>query len=90
MIDPLDPTRRRTFADDAGYEDLLVPVFRGGQRVYDLPSMDTIRARREAQLGHFHAGVKRFANPHRWPVGLEQGLHDLKTRLILRARGEEA
>ena len=49
------------------------------------------RSRRYAgaaeQLAGFHAGVKRFVNPHQYPVGLEQRLSDLKTRLVLRARG---
>ena len=31
--------------------------------------------------------VKRFLTPHRYPVGVEQSLHDLRTRLILKARG---
>jgi nicotinate phosphoribosyltransferase len=48
-----------------------------------------MRARTEAQLATFHAGVKRFVNPHAYPVGLERGLHEMKTRLILEARGVE-
>jgi nicotinate phosphoribosyltransferase len=87
MIDPLDPTRRKRFAGAEQSSDLLVPVFRGGQRVYELPSLDAIRARRTEQLALFHPGIKRLVNPHRYPVGLEQRLHELKTRLILEARG---
>lgn len=87
IVDPLDLTRRRTIAADAPYEDLLVPIFRGGRRVYELPAIEEIRGRRAAQLDRFHAGVKRFVNPHRWPVGLEAELFELKTRLILQARG---
>jgi hypothetical protein len=26
-------------------------------------------------------------NPHQYPVGLERSLHDLKTKLVLEARG---
>jgi nicotinate phosphoribosyltransferase len=85
MLDPLDPTRRKRL-DHAEAEDLLVPVFRDGQRVYQLPALDDIRARRERDLGRFHNGIKRFTNPHRYPVGLEESLHELKTRLILEAR----
>lgn len=86
IVDPFDLTRRRTVRDD-GHEDLLVPIFRGGRRVYELPSIEEIRARRAAQLDRFHAGVKRFVNPHRYPVGLERNLFDLKTRLVLELRG---
>ena len=87
IIDPLDPTRRRAVPENAEYRDLLVPIFRGGRRVYELPSIEEIRARRVAELESFHPGVKRFVNPHRYPVGLEKGLFDLKTRLVLEARG---
>jgi nicotinate phosphoribosyltransferase len=90
IIDPLDLTRRRTISAKAQYEDLLVPLFRDGRRVYELPPIEEIRARRAAQLERFHSGVKRFVNPHRYPVGLEQQLFDLKTRLILEARGATA
>lgn len=87
IVDPLDLTRRRTIADDAPQEDLLVPIFRNGKRVYELPSIEEIRVRRAAQLERFHPGVKRFVNPHRYPVGLEAQLYERKTQLILQARG---
>ncbi len=87
IVDPLDLTRRRVIAEGAQYHDLLVPVFRRGNRVYELPTIEQIRARRAAELDRFHSGVKRFVNPHRYPVGLEKNLFDLKTRLILEARG---
>jgi nicotinate phosphoribosyltransferase len=85
IVDPADMTRRKTLAGEG--EDLLVPVYRGGKRVYDPPPLGEIRRRREQQLARFHPGIKRFDNPHSYPVGLEQTLFDLKTRLILEARG---
>jgi len=90
IVDPLDLTRRRSIPEGARFEDLLVPVFRNGQRVYQLPTIEEIRARRQAQLDRFHAGIKRLMNPHQYPVGLEKRLFDLKTRLILQARGAPA
>ena len=90
MIDPLDPTRRRELPAGAPGEDLLVPVFRRGRRVYAPPPLDEIRARTAAQLARFHQGVKRFVYPHQFPVGLERGLHELRTRLVLEARGGPA
>jgi nicotinate phosphoribosyltransferase len=87
IVDSLDLTRRRSVPANAKFEDLLVPVFRRGKRVYELPSMEDIRARRASQLARFHDGIKRFDNPHRYPVGLEKNLFDLKTRLVLEARG---
>jgi nicotinate phosphoribosyltransferase len=87
MVDPLDPTRRRALPADAPHRDLLVPVVRGGQRVYDPPPLDAVRAEAARQLAGFHAGIKRRENPHQYPVGLELGLHELRTRLVLEARG---
>ncbi len=87
IVDPADLTRRKTFPANSPCEDLLVPVFRAGKRVYDPPSLEDIRSRRERDFARFHDGIKRFVNPHRYPVGLEQKLFDLRTRLILQARG---
>jgi nicotinate phosphoribosyltransferase len=87
LVDPLDMTRRKTVDPGTAHEDLLVPVYRGGRRVYEPPPLAAVRRRVAGQLARFHAGVKRFVNPHRYPVGLERGLFDLKTRLILAARG---
>jgi nicotinate phosphoribosyltransferase len=88
IVDPFDLTRRKTFDGDG--EDVLVPVFREGQRVYEVASLDDVRARRERDLARFHEGIKRLVNPHRYPVGLEQTLFDLKTQLVLAARGASA
>jgi nicotinate phosphoribosyltransferase len=87
IVDPFDFSRRKKIGSDLRHEDLLAPIFRGGQCVYETPALAASRERTAAQLGMFHAGVKRFVNPHEYPVGLERGLHDLKTRLILEARG---
>ncbi|WP_080239080.1 nicotinate phosphoribosyltransferase [Spirosoma rigui] len=89
MIDPLDFTKRRRFDSGQPFEDLLVPVFRAGKQVYDCPDIHTTRARVQEQLAGLHPGVKRFVNPHTYPVGLEKSLHDLKTELILTLRGNE-
>jgi nicotinate phosphoribosyltransferase len=86
MVDPLDPTRRRTLPENAGFTELLVPVARKGRRTAEPETLDAIRGRVQQQLGLFHGGVKRFLNPHRYPVGLESTLNDRRTELILAAR----
>jgi nicotinate phosphoribosyltransferase len=88
ILDPLDPTRRKHFAPGLRSEDLLVPVFRAGRLVYKNPTIEKIRDRLRHQLDCFHPGIKRFVNPHQYPAGLELGLHERKTRLVLRTRGE--
>jgi nicotinate phosphoribosyltransferase len=86
FIDPFDLTRRKTVERGTPWEDLLVPVFRAGRPVNTPPALAEVRARTAAQLAGFHGGVKRFMHPHQYPVGLEKGLFDLKTQLVLRAR----
>jgi nicotinate phosphoribosyltransferase len=89
IVDPLDLTRRKHIDTKASFEDLLVPVFRGGKLVYQVPPLAEVRQRTRGQLASFHSGVKRLMNPHLYPVGLELGLSNLRTKLILKARGEK-
>jgi len=86
IVDRVDPTRRKQVPENATAEDLLVPIFRRGRLVYEMPPITAIRERTQAQLAGFHEGHKRFLNPHEYPVGLSPALHDLRTRLILAAR----
>jgi nicotinate phosphoribosyltransferase len=88
IVDAADVTRRKHFASTATREDLLVPIFRGGNLVYEMPSLDAIRERGQRQLAMLHPGIKRFDNPHQYPAGLELSLHEFKTELILRAKQE--
>ena len=86
IVDPADAGRRKTFAADADHEDLLVPVFRGGELVYAAPPLSASRGRAIDQLASLHPTHKRLVNPHPYPVGLERSLHELKVRLITEAR----
>jgi nicotinate phosphoribosyltransferase len=86
MVDPYDFTRTRSFAENLSFEDLLVPVFTKGVLVYQLPSIHDARRRVAEQLSFFHKGIKRFVNPHTYPVGLEKQLFTMKTNLIMQLR----
>jgi len=87
LVDPADMTRSKRIPDNAEFEDLLVPIYEKGTLVFNGEDLATIRNRREEQLKCFHSAIKRFVNPHEYPVGLEPGLHELRTSLILKARG---
>ncbi len=87
IVDPLDPTRRKRIAAGTPGEDLLVPVMRGGRACYTPPDVREARTRLRGQLERLHSGVKRFVHPHQYPVGLSLELHELKTQLVLEARG---
>ena len=89
IIDPLDPMRRRQLTSDMRYEELLVPVVRDGKLQAHRPLLDDIRDRVRKQLSLFDASIKRFANPHTYPVGLEANLQQRRSDLILAARGND-
>ena len=89
MIDPADSTRRKRFSAGQRFEELLVPVVRGGERVYELPELTAIQERAREQLALLDPSVRRFLNPHSYPVGLERGVHALRMRLIVLARARE-
>lgn len=89
MLDPLDATRRRPFPCSDHHEDLLVPIYRNGERVYDAPTLEEAREHRARQVGLLHPGLTRFDNPHQYPVGLERGASEARTALILKMRGHD-
>ncbi len=85
---PTEHTVFRTLKQDdfedgiSEIEPLLVDVLRDGKLVYDLPAIEDMRARRDADLGRLDPGVKRLMNPHIYHVSLTQGLWDEKRRLV--------
>ncbi len=87
IVDPLDFTRQKRIPAGARETDLLVPVLRAGEPVYASPPLAAIRDRALAEVARLPASLKRFLNPHQYPVGLEPSLHERKTRLVLEARG---
>ncbi|HWL94407.1 MAG TPA: nicotinate phosphoribosyltransferase [Phycisphaerae bacterium] len=90
IVDPLDITRRKVMPATAAHSDLLVPIFRRGERVYSPPPLEHARKLTAEQLAGLHPSIKRFTFPHEYPVGLEKNLHELKTRLILDARNQRS
>jgi len=86
VIDPFDPSLFREMPDSMAFEDLLKPAIRNGKVLSEFPSLDSIRTRTSQQLQKFQSSVLRFDNPQKYFVGLEQGLHDLKSSLVREAR----
>jgi nicotinate phosphoribosyltransferase len=89
IVDPQNWVRHKHIPKHADYDNLLVPIFRGGCLVYQIPSLDEIRQNTQDRLQQFHHGVKRFLNPHQYPAGLEHRLHELRNRLIMEMRAQE-
>jgi nicotinate phosphoribosyltransferase len=86
IIDPLDGTRRKNVDAQLPHTDLLKPIFVQGEAVYHSPDIGAIQHRAQAELASLHGSIKRFTNPHQYPVGLEKQLYELKTNLILKLR----
>lgn len=61
---------------------LLVPVFKAGELVYDLPSLEAVRAYSKSELDTIWDEIKRFAFPQEYYVDLSEKLLDLKLRLL--------
>lgn len=86
VVDPLDLTRRKFIPADTEFADLLVPIFRNGECIYERPERQEIKSYVACQLAKFHPTIRRLMNPHEYPVGLEATLHNLRTDLILKSR----
>lgn len=72
--------------DVAEIESLLVDVLKEGKLVYELPSIEEMRERRQADIERLDPGVKRLMNPHTYHVSLTRRLWNLKQDLIRSAR----
>lgn len=88
IVDPLDPTRQKILKKDLKSYDLLIPIFKEGKRVYELPALSDIRVNTKRELDRFQVGIKRFLNPHQYAVGMEKSLYDIKVDLIKTIRAK--
>jgi len=81
---PIDGTKYRILRRDevTEVEPLLVDVLLEGKLVYDLPSIEEMRARRVEDLERLDPGVRRIVNPHSYHVSLTEDLWTLKQKLI--------
>ncbi len=82
IVDPFDPTRTRQLSANLKFRDLLQPIFRGGELVYQSPSLQSMQGYCKQELARFDAGIKRVYNPHAYPVGMEQTLYEQKLKLV--------
>ena len=67
-------------------KDLLVPIFKKGKLSYKMPTLVEIRANTARELEGFSAGIKRFLNPHLYPVGMEKFIYNKKIDLVQKIR----
>ena len=81
LFDPAATWKRKVYTNIEARE-LLVPIFRGGELVYQVPELQTSRAYCQRQVDALWDEVKRFENPHNYYVDLSQKLWDIKQQLL--------
>lgn len=84
IFDPINTWKTKTFTDYT-LKELLVPIFKDGECVYQSPDIDSIRESCLNQTNLLWDEVKRFENPHRYYVDLSQKLWDIKHNLLKRS-----
>ena len=63
-------------------KELQVPMFKGGELVYEMPTLEEIRTYCREQVDTLWDEVKRFDNPQTYYVDLSQKLWDIKHQLL--------
>ena len=81
IFDPQATWKRKNIYNFTAKE-LLVPIFKNGELVYDMPSLPDIQKYCAAQVDTLWDEVKRFDNPHTYYVDLSQKLWDIKYALL--------
>ena len=74
---------------DFNAKNLQVPIFKNGELVYDLPSLEEIRSYCLQQIDTLWDEVKRFDNPHTYYVDLSQKLYDIKIDLLKKGKKQK-
>ena len=82
LFDPIQVWKTKTVTNYTAKE-LLVPVFKNGECVYDSPSIHEMRDYCKAQIMTLWDEVKRFENPHRYYVDLSRKLWSIKQDLLM-------
>ena len=86
LFDP-DFTWKRKAIENFVTRKLLVPIFKGGRKVYEEPSLKEIRDYCLRQTDTLWDEVKRFENPHKYYVDLSKNLWAERNGLIEKFKG---
>ena len=81
LFDP-EHTWKRKVLEDYTATELLVPIFREGKLVYELPTLKEIHDHCAAEIEGMWDEVRRFTNPHNYYVDLSEKLWQIKHDMI--------
>ena len=79
--DPEATWKQKTMTDFRARE-LLVPIFKSGELVYELPTLPQIQAYCREEVEHLWPEVRRFDYPHSYYVDLSDELLGIKNALL--------
>ena len=82
LFDPVQVWKTKTVTNFTAKE-LLVPIFKDGECVYNSPSIHVIKDYCKAQIMTLWDEVKRFENPHKYYVDLSRKLWNIKQELLM-------
>lgn len=81
LFDPNFPWKSKQI-ENFNVKPLLVPIFKHGECVYDMPSLEEIRTYAKEEHGRLWPEVLRLEKPHLYYVDLSKKLWDVKQELI--------
>ncbi len=81
LIHPLETWKQKKLTNYQ-VRDLLVPIFKNGQLVYQTPNIEETKAYCNDEFNTLYEEIKRIDNPHEYYVDLSDKLRKLKEELI--------
>ena len=81
LIHPLETWKQKKLTNYQ-VRDLLVPIFKDGQLVYQTPNIEETKAYCNDEFNTLYEEIKRTDNPHEYYVDLSDKLRKLKEELI--------
>ncbi len=82
---PMFPHIYKAYPPEFEREELSVPVFVNGKRVYETPPLEQIQQNTKKNLDRLGSEFKRFQNPHVYHVSLSEKLFRVKQELLMNA-----
>ncbi len=81
LVHPTETWKKKEITD-YNKRELLVPIFRDGELVYDLPTLKERQEYCQKEFETLYPEVQRINNPHEYYVDLTNRLRELKNELI--------
>lgn len=81
LFDPDFTWKRKTF-EDYTVKELLVPIYKNGKLVYNIPDIEKTKKYCKEEISKLWDEILRFENPQNYYVDLSQELWDIKHKLL--------